>query len=175
MSWQNASPAEGNGNGNYNAKIYFDDNEKTAPYELYNGSTQPQPCFQDSLASVMELTNVAQTYFSKANVDDVQSALMERVFIESKGQYKIGRQSDLQLQIIMRSIYLSYGKNLPTHIREQVAELNRYVVDECMNTVMPNIQQYLAYREEIRTPRKFFDLPTNPSMKGEKSFSLLHI
>lgn len=160
---------------NYNAKIYFAENEVAPPYELYSGSNGQQQCFQDSLSSVIELTSLAQSYFSKTNVNIVQNAIIERVFVESKGQFRIGRQSDLQLQIIMRSIYLSYGKNLPTNIKGQVDELNKYVVDEAMNTVMPNIRQYLTYREEIRTPRKFFDLPINPSSKGEKTFALLNV
>jgi len=167
-----------NGNpnySNYNAKIYFDDNEQVPPYELYQGSNGQQPCFEDSLASVIELSTVARSYFSKANVDIIQNRIIERVYLESKGQFRIGRQSDLQLQIIMRSIYLSYGKNLPNNIKEQVEELNSYVVDESMNSVMPNIRQHLTYRNEIRTPRKFFDLPINPSSKGEKTFALMNV
>jgi hypothetical protein len=160
---------------NYNAKIYFETTENPPQYELFQGSNNQQQCFQDSLATVLELNSLSQAYFSKANIDIVQNLIIERVFIESKGQYRIGRQSDLQLQIIMRSIYLSFGKNQPVNVKGQVDELNRYVVDEAMNTIMPNIKQYLTYREEIRTPRKFFDLPINPSSKGEKSYPLLQV
>jgi hypothetical protein len=177
-NFQNPATPITNGNpnyANYNAKIYFDENEVVPSYELFRGSNNQQQGFQDSLASVIELTSLAQAYFSKPNVDMIQEAIIQRVFMESNGQYRIGRQSDLQLQIVMRSIYLSYGKNLSNNIKGQVDELNRYVVDECMNTVMPNIRQYLTYREEIRTPRKFFDLPINPSSKGEKTFALLNV
>lgn len=160
---------------NYNSKIFINPNEQVPQYELFRGSNDQQACFQDSLSSILELSSVAKAYFSKPNVDRVQELIISRVFQLSNGEFRIGRQSDLQLQIIMRSIYLSYGKNAPTRIKEQVDELNQYVVDEAMNTIMPNIRQYLSYREEISTPRKFFDWPINPSSKGEKTFSLLNV
>ena len=56
----------------------------------------------------------------------------ESVFNESKGEFKIGRQSDLQLQIIMRSIFLSYGRNINTDINTQINELNT-ILEETKN------------------------------------------
>ena len=41
-------------------------------------------------------------------------------------QKTISRQSYQELQIIMKSMYLQYGRNIPTNIEEQVITLNKY-------------------------------------------------
>lgn len=160
---------------NYNSKIYIDPSDNPPSYDLYLGSNQPQNCFQNSLAGIQELTPVSIKFFSKENVDVIQNKLIERVFTESNGIFKIGRQSDLQLQIIMRSSYLSYGKNSPGDLSSQVNELNQIVVDESIKKILPNIQQYLTYRHDISTPRHIISHPINPSSAGEKTYSLLNI
>ena len=160
---------------NYNSKIYIDPSDNPPSYDLYLGSNQPQNCFQNSLVGIQELTPVSIKFFSKENVDVIQNKLIERVFTESNGNFKIGRQSDLQLQIIMRSTYLSYGKNSPGDLSFQVNELNQIVVDESLKKILPNIQQYLTYRHDISTPRHIISHPINPSSAGEKSYSLLNV
>ena len=61
--------------------------------------------------------------FSKRNIDCIQKHIQKSVL--QKTNYRIGRQSDLQLQIIMRSIYLQYSKNLDCNYAEQIRELNK--------------------------------------------------
>ena len=55
-------------------------------------------------------------------------SIIKRVYNQTN--HVISRQSDMNLQIIMRSIYLQYGKNLPTGIPEQVQELNNSKIYE---------------------------------------------
>lgn len=160
---------------NYNSKIYIEPGDNPPSYDLYLGSNQEQNCFQNSLAGIQELTPLSIQFFSKQNADLIQTQLIERVFTESNGNYRIGRQSDLQLQIIMRSTYLSYGKNSPNNIENQIRELNQLVADEAVGQILPNIQQYLSYRHDISTPRHIISHPINPSSAGEKTYSLLNI
>jgi hypothetical protein len=75
----------------------------------------------------------------------------------------------------MRSTYLSYGKNSPNNIENQIRELNQLVIDEAVGQILPNIQQYLSYRHDISTPRHIISHPINPSSAGEKTYSLLNI
>ena len=39
----------------------------------------------------------------------------------------------------MKSIYLQYSRNLSYDIKEQVIILNKYVVDECVSIIIPNV------------------------------------
>jgi hypothetical protein len=92
---------------------------------------------------------LAQLYFSKANVDLVQDMIRYQVYEQSNKQHVISRQSDTELQVIMRHFYLTYGKNQPDNLTKQVAELNTYVVNECVPIILSSVEQYLAYRIRI--------------------------
>ena len=147
----------------YNGRVFFEDNEATPGYELYEGSKKEQHCFQDSVSTIQELTPLSQQYFNKENVDKIQQQIIAKIRVLSNNEFNIGRQSDLQLQIIMRSIFLSYGRNINTDINTQINELNNMVVDECIKTILPNIKQYLYYRDDISKPRHIMEHSVNVS------------
>lgn len=159
----------------YNSKIYLPEGEKLPNYELYSGSNDEQMNFNNSLTGIIEMNDVSINFFDKKNIDKIQQLIIKEVYDESDGQYVIGRQSDLQLQIIMRSVYLTYSINSPDDVIGQIRELNKITLNECMKSIMPNIKQYLHYRKDISTPRHIMSHPVNLSSKGEKTFSLLNV
>lgn len=95
-----------------------------------------------------ELSNL---FFSCNNIDVLQDGLRYKIYKESGNKYIIGRQSDQDLKIIMRSIYLQYGKNLNKNIIEQVKELNAKVLEWAVPEVLSNVKQYDKYRYEVST------------------------
>jgi hypothetical protein len=157
-----------NTDSKYNGRVFFKENEHIPGYELFEGSKGQQSCIQDSVSTIQEMTPLSQAYFSKNNLDKIQQQLINEVRIKSNNEYNIGRQSDLQLQIIMRSMFLSYGKNNNNNIRAQIDELNAMVVEDCINKIIPEIKQYLYYRKDITQPRQIRDNSVNVSSKGEK-------
>lgn len=169
------SPPFGRFQQNYNAKIYINENENPPNYDLYQNSNQPQSNFQNSLAGIQEDSALSREYFSNRNVNVIQDSIQNRILEESNGQYSIGRQSDLQLQIIMRSIYLSYSRNRTDNLQSQISELNALVVKEAIQVILPNIRQYLGYKQDISTPRHIISHPINPSSAGEKTYSLMRL
>ena len=46
----------------YNGRIFFEKNEYIPGYQLYEGSNQPQQCFQNSVSSMQELTTLSQIF-----------------------------------------------------------------------------------------------------------------
>ena len=94
---------------------------------------------------------VSDLYFSDKNIDILQKGLKNKVYTDSNGNYLIGRQSDTELKIIMRSIYFQYGKNNPENIIEQVRELNRLVLEWSVPQIITNIKQHNSYRQDIST------------------------
>ena len=127
----------GNKPYNYNAKVEMKENEYLQPYELYQGSHQQQPCFQSSLKGSLEKTNLSALFFSSQNVDYIQNRIITEVYNRSNGKFQIGRQSDLQLQIVMRSVYLSEGKNLLCRLEQQVESLNKIVISNSVILLCP--------------------------------------
>ena len=69
----------------------------------------------------------------------------------SNGQYEIGQQDCDTLKIIMRSIFLQYSANKPTNIYEQVNELNKMVLDYCVQQVYSEAQGYMKYVNDVST------------------------
>ena len=57
-------------------------------------------------------------------------------------------QSDLQLQIIMRSIFLQFSKNLNCDYANQIRDLNKKVTDYSVDENSVEISQFLEYRKE---------------------------
>tara|TARA_B100000029_G_C17429735_1_gene907438 strand:- start:170 stop:760 length:591 start_codon:yes stop_codon:yes gene_type:complete len=153
---------------NSSSRILLNPNESAAPYELYQGASQTQQCYRGSLRGTIQNSETSNIFFSQSNVNYIQNRIIQEVYLQSNGQYQIGRQSDLQLQIIMRSTYLSYSKNLLCNQEQQVAVLNEKVIAECVKLIIPEIQQYLGYRHDISTPRCLLSYPVNTSDAGTK-------
>jgi hypothetical protein len=63
---------------------------------------------------------------------------------------------------------LQYGRNLPTEIESQVLILNKYVVDECVRIIVPNVLQYNKYLQDITSPIPVMPRSQNVSNKGYK-------
>ena len=138
-----------------------------SPYETYSGSLEPQKCFTDSIKRVHVSTSLTESFFSAENVNLIQQEIIKRVYTQTN--HVISRQSDMNLQIIMRSTYLQYGKNLPCQIKEQVIELNEEVFKECLRIIVPNIEQTIGYRNDLVKLPQTMQRAINVSSKGTKT------
>lgn len=115
----------------------------------------------------LEKTPVSKVFFSRKNVDYLQYMMKKLVYKETG--HIIGRQSDEELLIIMRSIYLSDSKNQPTNISSQVADLNFKVIKYSVyDEILPKVKGYTTYlndnfRTNVVLPRERYI-----SMKGAR-------
>lgn len=150
----------------YNGRIFFSPDENYPKYDLYSGSSQQQDTNVSLISNIVVPNSVSRTFFSNDNTEQLQKRIIDRVFETSN--HRIGKQSYEELQIIMKSIYLQYSKNLPTNIQEQVNELNNMVVDECVNRIVPNVLQYIGYLKDISSPIPIMPRSQNVSNKGYK-------
>ena len=141
--------------------------ESIKPYELYKNSNSKQNTSVDIISNIVVPNALSRTFFSNDNVENIQNQIVNNVYNQS--QKLISRQSYQELQIIMKSIYLQYSRNLPNRIEEQVYTLNKYVIDECVSIIIPNVLQYTKYITEITGPIPINPRSMNVSNKGEKS------
>ncbi len=114
-------------------------------------------------------TPLSDTFFSNSNMNRLQEQLIYRVYVSSGGKYKIGKQSNTELQVIMRAMYLQYAKNLPYDIGKQINELNRHVVEFCLPKVISEIKQYLFYINDIQRLPAQIPHPINVSSAGTRT------
>ena len=123
----------------------------------------------EALYGIQETSVLNQLYFSKKNMDNVQNMIRYNVYLKSENKFVIDKQSDIELEIIMRSIYLQHSVNLPNKIKEQITYLNELVRDWCTEQILPEITQYFGYIKEIEYMPVPIDLPLNLSSKGSRS------
>jgi hypothetical protein len=124
---------------------------------------------QRALEGQLVRTPLSDLFFSSLNIDALQLGIQNRVVNETEGKYKVGRQSDAELKIVMRSIFLQYAKHQPEHIVEQVRELNKLVLDFSVGQVLTNLRQYVVYRKDASTLPLPMEWGVNPSVKGTKN------
>ena len=123
----------------------------------------------EALYGIQETSLLNQLFFCKKNMDIIQDMIRFNVYEKSDKKFIIDRQSDIELEIIMRSIYLQHSPNLPDKIKEQLRYLNNLVSNWCVEQIIPEVQQYNGYIKEIEYMPLPIDLPLNLSSKGSRS------
>jgi hypothetical protein len=123
----------------------------------------------EALYGIQETSTLNQLFFSKKNMEIIQNMIRYNVYEKSEKKYIIDKQSDIELEIIMRSIYLQHSPNLPNKTKEQIAYLNKLVSDWSVEQILPEVNQYFGYIKEIEYMPMPIDLPLNLSSKGSRS------
>lgn len=142
----------------------------------------------DSMSRSMEHTPVSSLFFSRLNMDTLHQGICNMVYNSSRGKYNIGRQSETELKIIMRSIYFESlknssqnifismlqtgNKNSDNHVIDSVKKLNKSVLDWVVPKVITNLEQFDKYKRDISTLPSPLDRPTFTSTSGTKQLEL---
>lgn len=108
-------------------------------------------------------------FFSDDNIEALQIGMRNMVSNVTEGREVIGRQSDIELKIIMKAIYLEYGKNLNDNILDQVKDLNKKVLDYAVPRILVQIKQYKTYVRDASSVHVPMDRSVNVSNKGSKT------
>jgi hypothetical protein len=122
----------------------------------------------NSISQNLTNTDVSLKYFSKENINKIQTAIIMDVYSKSNKEYLICKQSEQELIIIMRSYYLQYSKNLPTNVYSQIEELNNMVISWSVDEIIKNIRQYVNYKKTCSTLPMPMERSQLPSQKGTK-------
>ena len=135
---------------------------------IENNETQKN--FQtEALYGIQERTQLNELFFSKANMEIIQNKIRYQVYINTEKKHIIGKQSDVELEIIMRSTYLQHSPNLPNQITEQIKYLNELVANWCVEKIIPEVYQYMGYLKEVEYMPVPLEHPVNLSSKGTKN------
>lgn len=126
----------------------------------------------DSLKGIQQKSNLSDTFFSIKNVNVLQLQIIQRVF--KKTQVTIGKQSQIELNHVMRSIYFSESRNLEYSIEDQVRQLNESVLRYCVDNIVTNLRQHQVYLKHISEGHgnHIMSNAINTSLKGSKTLEL---
>jgi hypothetical protein len=127
--------------------------------------------FPDTYAHVALMGNtepnlLAKLFFSRKNMQIIQHKVMKDIYERSKNIYKPDYQPETELLIIMRSVYLTYSKNLPNDITKQIAELNEISYQKVVEKVYPQLLSYIAYLRDASQMYTPMEVPKNVSSTG---------
>ena len=152
-----------------NGRVVFDDLQ-LKDLDMIKEENSVMKNFQvESLYGIQETTQLNQLFFSKANMEIIQNGIRYNVYMKTDKKHIIGKQSEIEIQIIMRSIYLQHSPNLPNQIKEQIKYLNELVINWCTEKVIPEVYQFIGYIKEVEFMPMPIDLPLNLSSKGTRS------
>ena len=115
---------------------------------------------------------VSDLFFSEENIEALQSGLRYSVYRESGGTIVIGNQSRDELSIIMRSLYLTDGVNLPFNTLEQVRTLNGKVLEFCVPRVLAEARAASKYLYDIShqpVPLRPGEYTSRAGMRGQQN------
>jgi hypothetical protein len=107
--------------------------------------------YRDAMTGNWYDTELSKAFFSGRNIQIVQNGIRAGVYNKSNHQYIVGEQCIDELQIIMRSIFLQYAKNLCNDIPCQIHDLNKIVLDYSINQVYGEADGYMKYKRDAST------------------------
>jgi hypothetical protein len=107
--------------------------------------------FRNATEGLWTSNSLSNAFFSQENIQIIQNAIRAGVYNRSNGQYIIGSQDCDSLKIVMRSVFLQNSANQPNNITQQITQLNKIVLDYCIQQVYGEAQGYMKYIDDAST------------------------
>lgn len=107
--------------------------------------------FRNATEGIWTENYLSQAFFSQQNIQILQNGIRAGVFYRSNGQYKIGEQDCDALKIVMRSVFLQNSANQENNIPQQIEQLNKMVLEYCIQQVYSEAQGYVKYIDDVST------------------------
>jgi hypothetical protein len=121
-------------------------------FQLYDKIPASQcVTFRNATEGLWSSNSLSDAFFSQQNIQIIQNAIRAGVYNRSNGQYTIGLQDCDSLKIVMRSVFLQNSANQPNNITQQISQLNKIVLDYCIQQVYGEAQGYMKYINDAST------------------------
>jgi len=137
---------------NNNGRVDIKSPNTSALFEMYDKIPANQcVTFRNPTEGLWTDTILSTVFFSQQNIQVLQNGIRAGVYHRSNGQYTIGPQDCDSLKIVMRSVFLQNSANQPNNITQQVIELNKIVLNYCIQQVYSEAQGYMKYIDDAST------------------------
>lgn len=132
----------------------------------------------DIIKNIQETNPLAQAFFSRVNINHLQDLIIKIIYKRSRGQWVISRQSDNELAVVMRSIYLQKAQHIEGDVVGEVADLNKQVLLDVVPRISSKIEQNLGYQRDRGATYDPFtrgELASNAGTKTTRGFTSLFV
>lgn len=153
---------------NYNSKVNEDQVNNLTSYKFFADNKSNFDLNTQSIKNIHTENPVSELFFSKHNISVLQNGIRYSVYIKTNNLSVIGNQSEFELMIIMRSIYLQYCKHKQFDIVGQVKELNSKVLDYAVPKILVELNQYINYKRDASTLPMPLEHSKNVSQSGTR-------
>lgn len=123
---------------------------------------------QELIGHMHSATPLNTVFFSTDNIEKIQKDIHDQVFIMSGNKHHIDRQSDDDVKLIMRSYYLTYGRNNPMTVSDDLTDLNARVIGYASAKIFSELEFYLFYRKDIESFAPPIANPMNVHVYGTR-------
>lgn len=151
-----------------NGRVQLVKNEKIEIYPMSHVLNKKSNFNEEATKGIHSQNPISQLYFSTMNIDALQEAIRYQVYLKSCQKHVIGRQSDTELKIIMRAVYLEHARHRDYDILPEIKRLNQLVLDFCVPKVLQEIKMYITYTNDINKLPQPMDRGEFQSSKGSK-------
>ena len=135
-----------------NGRIDIKSPNTNALFQMYDKIPANQcVTFRNATEGLWTATSLSQGFFSQQDIQMLQNGIRSGVYNRSNGQYTIGLQDCDSLKIIMRSVFLQHAANQPHNIQSQILQLNKIVLEYCIQQVYSEAQGYMKYISDVST------------------------
>jgi hypothetical protein len=135
-----------------NGRVNIKTPNTSALFQMYDKIPANQcATFRNATEGLWNETQLSKAYFSQQNIQIIQNGIRAGIYQRSNGQYVIGPQDCDSLKIIMRSVFLQYSANQPHNIQQQIYQLNKMVLEYCIQQVYSEAQGYMKYVDDVST------------------------
>lgn len=135
-----------------NGRVDIKSPNTSSLFEMYDKIPSNQcVTFRNPTEGLWDNTILSRAFFCEENINILQNGIRAGVYHKSNNKYIIGKQDCDSLKIIMRSVYLQNAANQPHNISQQVKELNKMVLDYCIQQVYSEAQGYMKYLNDAST------------------------
>lgn len=145
-----------------------DSYKRLTSYELFDNMPNFKDYDRQSIKNIHSDNAVSSLFFSQHNIKILQDGIRYLVYKKTNDNTIIDNQSENELLIIMRSIYLQYSNNKNYEIVAQVKDLNTKVLDYAVPVILVELNQYINYKKDASQLPIPLEHSKNVSPKGTK-------
>lgn len=144
------------------------------PYKLYETgpSIIGNDYRQQLVGTIHKATPLNTVFFSQDNIEKLQKDIHDQVAAMSGGKYRIDRQSDDDLKLIMRSYYLMFSENNPMRVAQELADLNARVVGYASAKIYSEVDFHKFYLSDLEEFAPAIANPMNVKVYGTRTGEL---
>lgn len=153
----------------FNGRVDVLQNNNYESYALFEDKkTDPNSFHKEAIRNIHISNPISSIFFSQQNIDALQEAIRYQVFLATNKEHIIDKQSETELFIIMRGVYLQNAKHKSYGLLDQIKELNQLVIDYCVPKITNEIAIYMHYKQDIQKLPVPMDRGEFASSKGTK-------